>query len=1244
MSDWKEKEKKIEDIFSEYGIRDIAKSLLCMCLWLPNLSSQMKNAYLTLLFITRIPSVFQNENKISSYEDFKKLVNIVIELTPSFPMEEDFFPETDWGEIKFYFQNKIYKIFYGNEITDIYDYLSMFEIKYASIDKQFKEIVNRSPIEEFQTCLALQNKIITAISQNMHEDEKESLENGYYEIPEESFWNEIFSFDFNSNFKSLVTECVTTNYSVCLGENKFPESHSDFVDSIIYGLNSSYYFLHYGEQYYPINPRRYSCILIEKWFRLLQENKNQLFSRKKDKEFYASFSISEFINVRIANGNKYKIVSAVTDDGKPHEAIFSSAILYQDELLLFYLLDEDASIGQEVNLVNEAIKLFKQKPYTLALLLENQLLRIKPKNKEQSLEPHVIYLYPNLNINEFGSHIKIPETLKGTFFYLTSFLGIFDEIANIKEFLDFCDYIQRKSEPIIPLASVLDRYAAYKDSHKIIIEGALTPNIIALDPHWGSHYKYQRLKEFWNLYPDRNYFGHPRSWLPKSQGKHIILFARDDKGYAHFIKISDINIFITAPFDKMNFTEAQISELQLGCLADYITITADIIKSLQVLEVFKDIHITFIPDTLVVRENDFNELKNDLSNLDLRRGAVFIPKEEEVVLRVLFDCERTKKDFLEPSTNVQEVALLLFVIRLFDQLIIKSNINSIAEKIHSRLRNKKARHALMAIDMDVCFNENPPSAILPDSHAFKLARKKVAEIVKKLNITPGNYALEDAKQKINQIRDKFVEEIDAYILKYDFLTSITILIKNIECLIHHADTELCMIEKSVSHEVEFDRAEKYNRVHTEYLSAHKSYRYIIEKFVQHSSIGGDTLNIQDTQYLLAFSNEVQHLYQTSNLIHYGLYPIGLSISDSYLFNVLEKDIENKNELYGKILSENQIYRGKPEDTIIDKDKEIASYQNEMDEVFFREMGFKIKNFAKVCGILANCPRYDSEIEKSCYYILEKDKIVLSCESILTECKKTEIESILDILTLKQDKMLTIIDDENESKDLPVWEHNKRPYRYTVKPIIRLNGNILLWGPYSVHKVYTNWTKQLMKGTTPYNLQNKSIESIIEKRKSDIGKKLENKSYEIIKRHTLFIEKNVRFHRRDKEGNHPESLGDYDVLAYLQEKNIVLNIECKDLLPAYCEKDSQSLRDKIYGDEKDKKYIGKVINRENYLIQNLDKIFSILRWECDDISQIKIFSIFTVRQLFGWYVSHPYPIDIKFVQLSKLDEFIKEIKK
>jgi len=100
---WEDRQEKIRRVFKDYSAQDVANSLLCSSLWLPNISSQIKHIYLAALLISCQPELFKKSNQILSYEKFSELISRIIPVLPSFPMEEDYFPEADWGEIKYFF-------------------------------------------------------------------------------------------------------------------------------------------------------------------------------------------------------------------------------------------------------------------------------------------------------------------------------------------------------------------------------------------------------------------------------------------------------------------------------------------------------------------------------------------------------------------------------------------------------------------------------------------------------------------------------------------------------------------------------------------------------------------------------------------------------------------------------------------------------------------------------------------------------------------------------------------------------------------------------------------------------------------------------------------------------------------------------------------------------------------------------------------------------------------------------------
>jgi len=132
------------------------------------------------------------------------------------------------------------------------------------------------------------------------------------------------------------------------------------------------------------------------------------------------------------------------------------------------------------------------------------------------------------------------------------------------------------------------------------------------------------------------------------------------------------------------------------------------------------------------------------------------------------------------------------------------------------------------------------------------------------------------------------------------------------------------------------------------------------------------------------------------------------------------------------------------------------------------------------------------------------------------------------------------------------------------------------------------------------------------------------------------------HKRDKKGNHPEELGDYDVLVFLKQINLILNIECKHLNQVFCLKDAKSLREDIFGKEKGKGYIEKIIRRENYLEKETKKIIKIMKWPVDK-NLPEIISLFVSKNLYWWAINPPYTTNIKFITVDSLGKYISNLK-
>ena len=189
-----------------------------------------------------------------------------------------------------------------------------------------------------------------------------------------------------------------------------------------------------------------------------------------------------------------------------------------------------------------------------------------------------------------------------------------------------------------------------------------------------------------------------------------------------------------------------------------------------------------------------------------------------------------------------------------------------------------------------------------------------------------------------------------------------------------------------------------------------------------------------------------------------------------------------------------------------------------------------------------------------------------------------------------------------------------------------------------------WISAIHSGKLPFDIQSKEIKALIDNEKTKVESAIVTKTAQIISNFTLDMEVEVELHKSDRSVRHPKELGDYDVLAYLKDFNILLNVECKDILPAFCMKDDSRIRRKFFGDGNtdDRGYLGKVENRAAYLTKNIHSILKIFGWENISGNEPTVISIFVSRYSYWWTRFPSLETDVKFTTLNMLREFLEKL--
>jgi hypothetical protein len=1236
---------KLRSLYCEYRFEDVAFSILVLSLWLPNIASGVKHLFLYSILLSIDPESFSKKNHIQSYKDFKQFIKKIIPFLPDFPWIEDFVPETDWGDVKFNHNGRDYKIYYGCEIENIYDYLTLFQFLYSSRDGDYLSLVSRSPAQELVDCLSLQDEIISGIT-TQPISKKIVISPGEITIPPENFWKQSMEFFKSFNPLDSVPKDFTNRYSCDPGSLSVDiSSYENFCEMVSGGSLLPYYFININNDLIPILPRRFSPILIEEWAKIFRKHQENL----DEDGFYSkhlSIQIYNFLKKRIRSKTLSPFVCAISKEEEPHEIVFACSFISKNKLILIYSpapFSSGEEIGKRlsnnIHKLREALELIASPPVTLGLIGHGQIVRYDRSDIGGTLTPELFIVLSQTSAEL--QRISFSEDLPGRIIFLDHFLGLFDEIEKTDEISDFLEYL----EEIEPKLSnfpfgMLDKYGSFKASSGVLVDGAREPDIIALDPHWGSNKRYETLSKFWKRFPKGGYFDHPRSWeIQTISEMSVRLIARSYFGSAICCELANTRVFTTAPFDRMSYQQGLVSDLLMQVLEDIIRINKEFIVGLRALTNHNQIQINFFPWSLIDDNPDFKHLWHLNPAGRIWISDVGRVKSDVLGVRIVFDEKIVSETFEKAKDNSVEIELLKEVLERLDEFTPDPNLDAIKEQLE-KFKTTRPRFKMHSVKKIVSFPEFV-LPLTPSLHYLKEAAKKAAEFCKDFGFIPGEYELEEAETKLNTLRDRLVDLINAEINKYDFEKTIPYLIERIDALVFDYEREVSQIEFSLEHDVDYQREEEYSSKHGEFIRFHKAYRYLIEKFIQLRASGKDTLDSEQFQSLAALADKIIYIYSQSDYIHYDIYPTGIKVDSDFLMEVkYTVDLQSMIKSFGEEEARIRLGTlGNKDDRVISPRK-VEEYLDRLDAAFFSDLGFNITSLVNVLQVLSQWPVYAEGVDEHTYYKATGKQISTVCIKTIEGINGTEIPLILDFLTLKTQDVLKLVGKKRPESDIPVWEYRKRSSRYNIRPLIRISKNYL-WGSYSTLKSSIIWAQSPTYNQLPYDMGSPSIQNIIDQEKRLVEIALVTKSEEIIKRFTKFVEKNVDFYRRDKAGNHPTDLGDYDVLAYYMEKNIILIVEDKDILPPFCLKDAKRVREKIFGrTPKDDGYLGKIERREKYIIQNINKIAQFLKWNIDPNNPPRVVSLFVSRYTYWWTKFPPKETGVKFMRIDFLEEFIK----
>lgn len=1243
--------KKRRDLYNlllQHSFVDLAESFFILNLWLPNIASPIKGQFLYTILET-VCKKLPTETQIRSYKDFATFTNRLLKLLPSYPQLEDYIPEQDWADVKYFYDEKFFKVFYGGDLSTSYDFRYAFEVVHSGFEDVYRERLERSALEEFAFELQIENAILEGISHNS--EENHNVVRGHFELPPEFFWEECKAFLSTFNPLQFGAKRICDSFSANFFDSDKAQlpSEDKFISQTFNGKNCFYLFTIQGERYFPVLPRKNFSVLFDTWGELLAslypDIKTEINGQAK-----ITANLASFVEERVRKERYFSLVCPIDERMEAVQTVFASSLLTDDRMMMLHVLPPYCNDNSQQDALDEmphqfrnAEKLLSSAPTRLGLLAENKMTELTARNgRSSSLEPELLAIFPTSL--SYSTGLRLPIDFRWKICGLEQILGLLDEIENPEELEEFLIYVKdlEQSTEIMPLTTLLDLFGSFRDSSSVLVAGATDYTSLMIDPHWGSNHRYKTLSEFWKVYPQIETLGHPRGWKyigTKSTENTKLFKSRTTFAYFRTIQFGACNLIISSPVNLFSNEHGEISEFVMDGLADSFEVYRDLLLPIFSSDEPVAVHILVFPLNAVEKRTRFGHLLH-LFHPEERWSMDFTRvRDGNNGVRIVFNDELVSQGSLNAENREMQVSLLIDVIRSISENKGGEEFESLIETL-TREKSKQNRFKRVVTKDRVSFPRNS-SYILPKIKDRKLAHKLVATLAKNNGIKIGSYADKNAEGILNTIIGSLLDSIDATVEAFDLATTLPMLIANIDALVSEKDFEQARIKSSLDQEVDYERTESASNKQLDFSFYHGVYRYAIEKVVQLQPRGGSKPSEKSISGLLALIEQLLHLYFVSDQLYYGLYPSTLSVADDYLVTV-ETEVDFDGMMRELTSTEAKIELGMigiKEDRI-NQSVNPNEYLESIGDAFLEDFGFSFSDLLAVLHLLSNWGFKSAVSDIRTNYSATAGEIEEMCASNIDDFARERSQRIIDFLMLDPIKLLTLAGSTQRQSTLPVWEYRKRIARYNLQPLLKIEDKYN-WGPFSTERTSQLWADIFRRHKLPCDLDAPNLISVLNRGHDEFTGHLQQRIVEILLRYTPYVEPEVfphSIHLSDKD------IGDIDVLALSTDKKILFNIESKVIDEFYCNKDMKRASEKIFGRVTSDGsfrpgYLHAVEGRRDFLLEKGKELAN--HYWSDLPNDLKVISLFVTAKPLWWTMFPLVETDVVFLEIRLLDDFIKK---
>ncbi|MEZ8108913.1 hypothetical protein ACED56_07505 [Vibrio splendidus] len=1215
-NEFAQKRSQMRLFLEKYRRIDAAVAIGVSELWPQNVASSVKHSF-TWMTLLGIKNSSLSSRAISTYDEFKEFTTELYKIWPEFPTLEDFSPEADWGQVKVGLGTEFVPMFYGSCIERTPDFVEAFCITNAG---------NTKALAYMDLSIAVQASIISSIP-NLSDESPPTVSCGSVQVPPESFWSKCQSALLKvGNEVSEWRVRTDDRLEVRFGEYTGQDTEVEFGDSVMRGEVVPFLAVVEDDYWIPISVRSLPGVVIDCFANLQSGVFNaQVHNR-----------LAEFVSDRFRqtyNGPITLVIGKKRFDNLP----ISCVIADQSGLYLICACNH-ASYKNANQVASDVYSALNCGQMAYFILSNGQIMFLSREGSQgpraADLKIVVVVTQSSTTFGSISSPVKPTRLIP-----LADFITIFDGIGELSELVQFWEYSDDQQGMLNIFSSgPADLFASFKDSHGVLVEGAIKPTMIMLDTQWGSNRRFLEQSSFWSLAPPR-FPDNTTGWRLKPSTEGVTrLESRHQPVCGYSTQLGPCTVqalLVIAP--DMQPQDGRMIEMFAQILVDGFQQNKSIINGLYI---FQQPHLVI-------------ECKMDPHNaIDLEGVPETLGDSSVVIVGASQSNEKTNKFLLTINPRAVMAGLhnavdASFENRCIDEALqccygaIKLHLSDDLKEQLNTSSSKPARFHLQIVERIVDVPDHP-DPLIPYPADYKRARQQLAISMKQLGLMPGQYELREAKVKIDSGRDYLRNYIEKKLSVVDKQQLIQRCIEQHDELLTSERVKIQRLRQSLSHEVEFDQLEAAEEARKEFGTAALNYRYLLEKVLTTSENGTDSATDEVLRELVGLVDWYKVMANASDVLHNGADVGGIKIDESYIPEIFySSDSSQRDTEFARVYAKHRLgINTLDEDEVSGSSDELLD-DSRLRSAFIKDLGFELRHLLTALGILSQASRFGLGEGLAFSYVATPGRIAQILRDSIENISESEVDEIVRFLTLSEQGILRLSGKDIDEGEVPYWEHTKRIHRYAIRPLVN-EKNKLRWGAETVSRALNIWSSSVKDGYLPADLALPSVKPVIESIKRNIEKELEERTADIFRRHTPYVKKGIDFKRKFKHENF-DDVGDFDVLAYWPESNTLIAVECKYNQPPYSIKDSRRLRDKIFGktvEDKSGQY-SKIARRRVFINQHRSCMIELLNWPNSNIVEPVIYDLYVSREVYYWMVYPPYPTKTSFIRVDALDNWIRE---